>query len=177
MKRPLVLFFLILLLATIGFLASYYFFIFRPAREDELFIERSTIKKFLHCPVPQEYCSRGKIVEVDGSYLGIGYQVPENTPILAVFAGQVKNSRMNYINMTSGGQFPSLILTDFNSGFSVNYVLTGRDEQRLVNVWAEEEILKTQSGEIADFGVNLIVSVFDAEKEIIKLEPKDFLAN
>lgn len=175
MKRPLVLIFLVLLLVN-GLLAFYYFFRLRPSQDRQI---REDIKKevsFL-CPVPVEYCESGRVVEIDGAYLGVGYQVPEGTPILAVLSGQVKGSGVTYRQSAGGGRYPGLILTDLANDIVVHYVLTGEDFSELINVDKGEQILLAREGKIANFGVNLIISVYQnigEGQEEVKLEPKDF---
>jgi hypothetical protein len=44
----------------------------------------------VHCPVPQEFCSRGvQVFNDDGSYLGLGFDLPEGTPVFAMAAGEL----------------------------------------------------------------------------------------
>jgi len=146
-----------------------YFFWLRSSRN-----KSEETKTFL-CPVPAEYCDSGRIIEIDGAYVGVGYQVPEGTPILAALPGQVKNSRTTFLGKTGGGQFVSLNLVDPSTGFNVYYVLAGEDKEILVNVSRGEEILLTRGGEVANFGVSLLVSVVGSDQKKLPLAPDDFV--
>jgi hypothetical protein len=44
----------------------------------------------IFCPVPKEFCGQGvELFNEDGSYLGLGFDLPEGTPIFAVGDGQL----------------------------------------------------------------------------------------
>jgi len=168
MKRPLILVPLALLVINIC-LFGYYFFFLRSVGGRK--IEGQT----LFCPVPKEYCASGKVIRIKGNYVGVGYQVPEGTPILAVLSGQVKGSGVTYRQNVGGGRYPGLSLTNFDSGLKVYYVLTGEDFLGLVNVDKGEQILSARKGEIANFKVNLLVSIVDDNQKEIELSPRDFV--
>ena len=87
MNRWLAAVFVILLVVNVS-LAAYYFYL-RPTSQRQA---EEMKKTSFFCPVPKEYCSLGRRIELEGEYLGVGYLVPSGTPILAVLPGQVKGS-------------------------------------------------------------------------------------
>lgn len=171
MKRPLVLILLVLLLVN-GLLAFYYFFRLRPSQDRQI---REDIKKevsFL-CPVPVEYCDSGRVVEIDGAYLGVGYQVPEGTPVLAVISGRATNYGKNYLPSVGGGHYSGIKLVGNDSNLTIDYVRVSDPFTILADYDQGEEIITVKAGEIANFGVNLLVRVSD-NQGILELEPVDF---
>ena len=120
---------------------------------------RSSKKIYRSCPVPAEHCRQGKIIEIKGEYFGIGYAVPVGTPILAVFDGQTRGGGLTFSPELGGKQFSTVVLTDKNSNSEADYILTGEGYQGFDSFSQEQEITGAREGEIADFGVNLIVRI------------------
>lgn len=172
MKRPLVLILLVLLLVN-GLLAFYYFFHLRPRQEQKALMGADGKKMTLFCPVPKEYCSKGKVVEFGEDYVGVGYQVPEGTPVLAVISGRATNYGKNYVPSVGGGHYSGIKLVGNDSNLTIDYVRVSDPFAILADYDQGEEIITVKAGEIASFGVNLLVRVSD-NQGILELEPVDF---
>lgn len=155
---------LVLVLLNIGLYAYYLY--------------RAKSRSYLACPVPKEYCKQGKIIEYNGIYFGVGYRVPAGTPVLAVIGGQIQGSGVSYTEELGGGRFPGLMLTDYSNGQRVSYILTGEGYSVLADVSQSEEIVKSREGNIANFEVNLLVTVHNNNDsgEPVKLSPRNFKA-
>lgn len=128
------------------------------------------------CPLPKEYCSSGKVIKFDNHYFGIGYKVPAEVPIRAIVSGQVKGGRVTYSSKLGSGKFPTILINSTNKAYEITYVLTGGDYQNLVDVKAGETLDKTREGEIAKFGVNLLVIIDtfkNGQSETLNLKPGD----
>lgn len=133
-------------------------------------LEKSTFV----CPVPRKYCRKGKVIKSDGHYLGVGYQVPVGTPILAVFNGQTRGGRIKFSLPENKDRFSTILLKG-GGDLEASYILTGSDYQGIANFIQGEEIDHTREGEITSFGVNLLIQVWQGEeRKMIELVPKDF---
>ena len=67
----------------------------------------------LSCVVlPEEYCSQGKLISEDGQLIGLGFRVPEGTPIFAPFKGELETNVLHQIN---DQHYPGLSLQDTTS--------------------------------------------------------------
>ncbi|MGI6278259.1 MAG: hypothetical protein ACOYJ8_00340 [Patescibacteria group bacterium] len=173
MKKLLFLVFFLFL--SFGIFLTFYFLLFGNNRVD--FLKEEEGQKSFSCPVPREYCSKGKIIELEGEYVGVGYRVPEGTPILAVLPGHIKGSGVVLKESGGGtGRYPGLIISSPSNDLRVHYILTGDDYLGFDNVIQTEEISTARVGNIANFKVNLLVSVYD-DQDRLKLEPQNFIKN
>jgi len=67
----------------------------------------------LSCVVlPEEYCSQGKLIYENGQLIGLGFRVPEETPIYAPFKGKLETNVLHQIN---DQHYPGLSLQDTTS--------------------------------------------------------------
>ncbi len=125
------------------------------------------------CPVPAEYCDSGKIITSKGNYLGIGYQLPEGTPIIAIFAGQASSFGSNYKTETGWDHYAGIELNSLNNEYVANYIRINDSLEIKSNFDQSETMATTQSGDINDYGVNLLITV-SQNGNIIELKPSDF---
>lgn len=98
----------------------------RPIVDKTTIINKKPSKLVIKCPVPKEYCDKGKEIVYQGQNLGLGFLLPKDTVIKAAFAGEVE------IGSASGGKLkvkkhPTADLygkEDFN-GYIASYDLFG----------------------------------------------------
>ena len=62
--------------------------------------------------LPEEYCSQGKLIYEEGQLIGLGFRVPEETPIFAPFKGVLETNVLHQIN---DQHYPGLSLQDTTS--------------------------------------------------------------
>ena len=124
------------------------------------------------CPVPGKYCLKGKIIEVEGRYLGIGFFLPEGTPIFAVIEGATRGGRVSYTPKIGNGRYPTIIIE--GEKFEAVYTLTGEDYQGWARVSQGEEIARARKGVIGNTGANLMIRIMEKKTDkILELKPGD----
>lgn len=129
-----------------------------------------------NCPVPKDYCRQGRIIKVEGQIMGIGFQLPKNTPIYPVFKGSIRTGGTVYLKKLGGERFPTLTIVDEVNQREVVYTFTGKDYLSTDKI-AGETILQAREGQIANFGVNLLINAYKIEgkeRQQIPLTVKDF---
>jgi hypothetical protein len=110
------------------------------------------------CPIPQTYCHKGKLIKVKDNYVGIGYQLPAGTPIYAIIDGGTKGGGVVFSEELGGKRFPSIVLED--QTYRVNYIFIGNDYLSRIMATKGQELIKTNSGNIANFDINLLITVY-----------------
>lgn len=109
----------------------------------------------LQCPVPKEYCAKGKIIKVKDQFAGIGYTVPADTPLYAVFSGGLRPGWVT----SSNGRKPLIILENIEKQMEAVYQITGPDFTQYEAVKQGGKIAEAQEGNIDQSGANLIISI------------------
>ncbi len=99
------------------------------------------------CPVPKDFCSQGHIIKVDGQAMGMGFQLPINTPIYPVFKGSMRTGGVAYIKQPGGSRFPTLTIVDEANQREVVYTFTGKDYTSAPNN-SEEIVLQARKDSI-----------------------------
>lgn len=161
MKRYLLFILLLLVILNIS-LVGYY--LWKKSSEQVFF-----------CPVPREYCKKGKLIEIEGRYFGIGFDVPAGTPILAAISGLTSGGR---VSLKDRGIFPTLTIKDKESGYAVNYIITEDDYLDFSPVSVREEVCLARKGTVGEWGVNLIFRVWSKKEgryDTLEIEPKDLI--
>ncbi len=135
------------------------------------------VKDKFSCPVSRKYCKSGEVIKIEGNYFGIGYKVPEGESIFAAVNGQVQGKGTQFPYKLGGERFPGLILKNKERNIEVNYIFTGEDLFQVKEVNKGEEIIKISEGEVANFGVNLLVTIYDTsngERKLLEYKPNVF---
>lgn len=111
------------------------------------------------CPVAKEFCSQGKIISNGESFYGISFTLPVDTPLLAVFLGQLSDQpKIPNRPLTQ----PLLYLKN-NKGLEATYSFFGSSTLQSKNYTAGEKIGTIGKGQfpaIVPFGgSNLLLSL------------------
>ena len=93
-KLIFVIIFVVLIVAGLGYFSYQYF---RPTTNT------LSHKYTFIGPVPAQYCDSGKIIKSQGQYVGIGYQLPAGTQMLATFTGQATSIAISLSDNIGGG--------------------------------------------------------------------------
>ena len=128
----------------------------------------------LRCPAPKEYCTQGKILKVKDQFAGIGYSVPADTPLYAVFSGGLRPGWV----VSSNGRKPLIILENKDKQIEAVYQITGPDYTRYEAVAQGGKIGEAREGSIDQTGANLIITIrrMNAKTNpLIPLEASDFI--
>ncbi|MBU1000509.1 hypothetical protein KKE78_03900 [Patescibacteria group bacterium] len=127
-------------------------------------------KPVLSCPVPENFCAQPRMIENNGNYYALGFNLPQGTPLLAAFSGKVENE-------PKISNHPLLYLRD-NKGNEAVYSFYGTTTIPLGNtVSVGTEIAKIGEGlfpPVAPFiGLNATFSLKKAGA-FQKVSPEDF---
>ena len=122
MKR--ILFVGIFLLIIVNILLSFVYFASRRTAKQNP--SQAASLPLLLCPVPKEYCAKGKIITVKGQFVGIGYSVPAGTPLYAIFSGGLRPGWV----ASSNGRKPLIMLENKEKQTEAVYQITGQDFTR-----------------------------------------------
>ncbi|WP_423226594.1 hypothetical protein [Candidatus Amarolinea aalborgensis] len=128
----------------------------------------------LLCPVPKEYCTKGKVIKVKGQFTGIGYSVPVGTPLYAIFSGGLRPGWV----ASSKGRKPLIILENKEKQTEAVYQITGQDFTRYDAVKQGGKIGGVREGRIDQSGLNLIISIRHLDNKInpiIPINVSDFI--
>lgn len=132
-------------------------------------------KLAIACPVPKEFCHKGTDITYQGKTIGLGFTLPPNTPLTAVFPGTLENGtesggifkiKSHPVRWLHGqGKFTGLITSYSFFGETVSSFGT----DKLVRPFAEGETIATISANTfpaeAPFNeANLIFSVTKEDK-------------
>ncbi|MBI2196800.1 hypothetical protein HYU45_04305 [Candidatus Daviesbacteria bacterium] len=127
------------------------------------------------CPVPKEFCQKGSYITYQGKTIGLGFTLPANTSLTAVFPGTLENGsesggifkiKSHPVRWLHGkGKFEGLIASYSFFGEAVSSF--GAD--KLVKPFTEGETIATTSADTfpteAPFNeVNLIFSVTKGDR-------------
>lgn len=129
------------------------------------------------CPVPRKYCKTAKELKVGGRYFGLGYNLPSNTPIYAMFDGKIRDGVIMLAPQAGGGTYPVYSLTKNDKSITVTYISS--DIKSFVDTTSvrRKEIFKLSGNNIASSSSNLIIRAYriiDGKSETIKLTPAEF---
>jgi len=117
------------------------------------------------CPVPKEYCKTAKVIEIEGRYFGLGYKVPEGTPIYAVRNGFLDKGFFGLNPKYGGGNYPVLLLETGNDE-AIDYIHTGSESQLKVDVAGGGQIGVAGKSDISNLGVNVVIRQVKAGKMV-----------
>lgn len=129
----------------------------------------------LVCPVPKEYCTKGKIIKVKGQFAGIGYSVPVGVSIHAIFNGGLRPGWA----ASSNGRKPLIFLENKSQQIEAVYQITGQDFTQYEVAKQGEKIAEAKGGNIDPSGVNLIIYIRRLDNKtnsIIPVKPSDFIS-
>jgi hypothetical protein len=127
----------------------------------------------LVCPVPKEYCAQGKIIKVKDQFVGIGYTIPADTPLFAVFSGGLRPGWV----ASSNGRKPLIMLENKEKKMEAVYQITGKDFTLYEVVTQGGKIAEAREGRIDQSGLNLIISIRHLDNKtnpIIPINVSDF---
>jgi hypothetical protein len=174
--RIILILFFVFVFANIALLAVY-FHISQPPTT-KLSTNSPPAGNSFTCPVPKQYCRSGKAMIYDGRELGVGYRLPAQTPIYAVKAGAVYLGGSTYSKKLGGKTYPRLSIFNSRENIVIDYVFTGKEPEAQTTVKAGDELLKIDKGEVAKFGVNLLIRAYRQDKtgkrNAIPLKVSDF---
>jgi len=170
MKRFLFVSILLLIIVTILLI-----FVYIPSRRTAKQISLQTAPlPLLLCPVPKEYCTKGKVIKAKGQFTGIGYSVPVGTPLYAIFSGGLRPGWV----ASSNGRKPLIILENKEKQMEAVYQITGQDFTRYDAVKQGGKIGEAREGRIDQSGLNLIISIRYLDNKtnpIIPINVSDFI--
>lgn len=130
------------------------------------------------CPVPKEYCKKGKVITIKGKYYGIGYNLPQNTSLYSMFDGQLNTSYITFSQELGGGTYQGITIVNDNSKETAVYLFNNKNNSvisRKVN--SNEAIANLESENISNFKVNLIVKIIrnvNGKTETVPIKTNNF---
>ncbi len=123
-----------------------------------------SLKISIPCPSVTKFCQQGKELIKDGHYLGIGAILDKNSPLIAVFDGEVV---IRGYTIAKKGSFTQINLTNPKKDLTAIYYVTKASvKQGLVK---KGEIIATNSGEpMSDYNnYNLLFLLLDQKAQPI----------
>jgi len=122
-------------------------------------------KQSFFCPVPQKYCKDARKIEINGKFFGIGYKVPEKTPIYAVSNGFLDKGYFSLNPKYGGGNYPVLMLTTI-SNENIEYIFTGREIKKGTEALKKEQIGLAGKENFANYDINLVIRMVKSSGEV-----------
>ncbi|MBC7265056.1 MAG: hypothetical protein H5T64_11980 [Chloroflexi bacterium] len=125
---------------------------------------------YIGCPVPEEYCKGGENVFYEGKVVGVGFVLPEGTPMLAVFDGE---PRPGAGVAQDGTAFRNIYLTN-NEGYQATYSFQGEAENLPFAVRKGEVIGRVNGKPVSGFGNFSLIFKVKKGNEIVPITSNSF---
>lgn len=108
------------------------------------------------CPVPQEYCQAGRNFIWEGKSIGVGFMIPEGTPLLSVFDGEINQGAGTNVEGVSS----KILFLTSRDGYRAVYFFLGQVE-KLIFAVRKGDVLGRVSNELISPSqrVNLLFTI------------------